>query len=197
MTRMIRIRLYFLLLFTMSMLAQSQNLISINVTDGRKQVEAIPYLNGYNHAVDGSTIAYHSVHPDAEDALLVRANSEAPSITWQTDTLPKSYAGDVYHFVWLAGIERIGWGNATTPHRFRLSVNGTEALTFTNRKDSTASHWNIDNGTGTTLRFESEMTDKYGDLFGYMYLSVAKQWCTPGKPVTIRIDGEDAGSPEW
>ena len=173
------------------------NSVVIDIRDSQTAKASGYYLNGFARAIGGTTISYHSVHPDAEEALLVRSNSEAPSISWQTDTLPTAFPGTAYRFVWLAGIERSGWGNAVTPHQFRFSINGKEAFVFTNRKDSTAAKWTMTGEGGAGLTFESSMADKYGDLFGYMYLNLPKEKYPTGAPLTIRIDGENAGSPEW
>ncbi|HEV8538125.1 MAG TPA: hypothetical protein VGR15_04285, partial [Bacteroidota bacterium] len=170
--------------------------INVLLTGGQK--EDVPsYLNGFRAAVSGQTISYHSSHPDAETALLCRVRSDAGEITWETDTLPESFPGTSYRFVWLAGIERIGWGNTSHPHTFHLSVNGDRWFTFTNRKDSTAAGWTIRGNEGAELTFESRYTDRFGDLFGYMYMSLPKRSFQAGVPLVLRVDGEDANSPEW
>ena len=46
------------------------------------------YVSGYHSSVDGETIHYHSPHPDADSALLVRGQDVAPSISWETDPMP-------------------------------------------------------------------------------------------------------------
>ncbi|PWB73059.1 hypothetical protein C3F09_05795 [candidate division GN15 bacterium] len=155
------------------------------------------YINGFNTSLSGQTIAYHSSHPDAEDALLVRARRDVHSISWQTDTLPKSYPGDFYDFIWLAGIECKGWGEATPPHKFRMFINDELWFVFENRKDQSASLWTVSGKDGASLTFESQLTDKYGDLFGYMYLKLPKKSFTPGSALLMRVDGEEADSPDW
>lgn len=171
--------------------------IRIDIRTPAAETAAPTFINGYRSAIEGQTIAYHSSHPDAGEALLVRANSDAPSITWQTDTLPALSAGDRYRLIWLAGIERIGWGNAVYPHTFYFSIDGRRVFTFTNRKDSTASDWTIASPDGYVLSFHSTMVDKYGDLFGTMELDVPKARYPSGDPLTLRVDGVDAESPEW
>ncbi|HLX13531.1 MAG TPA: hypothetical protein VKS81_12020, partial [Bacteroidota bacterium] len=174
-----------------------QNPISVNVRDKGSNESPLRYLNGYRREIEGSTITYHSVHPDAEDALIARVNAEAPSITWETDTMTADFPGNAYRFVWLAGMDRIGWGNATTPHTFHMLLNGTQIFIFHNRKDSTAPHWTITGANGEELTFDARMRDKYGDLFGYMFLSVPKDKYPAGAPLKIRVDGMNEGSPEW
>src|SRR5713226_4616880 len=89
--------------------------IVVNVTEGESDRARGPgsqesYLNGYRSSVDGQVLSYHSSHPDADKALLVRANREVHSITWETDTLADFGTGPMYHLVWLAGLDRAGWG---------------------------------------------------------------------------------------
>jgi alpha-mannosidase len=157
----------------------------------------ITYLNGYNTSIHSQTIAYHSSHPDAESALLVRARQDARSISWLTDSLPKSFSGMFYEFIWLAGIECKGWGEGTPTHEFKMYINNELWFTFTNRKDETAMRWTISGKDGGELAFDSRMVDKYGDLFGYMYLKLPKASFKYGSPLTIRVDGENADSPDW
>ena len=107
--------------------AQENSEPPITVTvKGESRSSSLHYLNGYRQEIYGQTISYHSSHPDVEDALLCRVNREADSIAWRSDTLPPSYPGDLYRFVWLAGLERIGWGNATHPHKFTFFINGVK-----------------------------------------------------------------------
>ncbi len=60
-----------------------------------------------------------------------------------------------------------------------------------------ASAWTITGAGGAELSFRSSFTDKFGDLFGMMYLTLPKNAFAPGFPLTFRVVGEDAGSPEW
>lgn len=172
-------------------------MLTINVWQPDNQNAAPAYLNGYRRPVSGQTISYHSSHPDAEVALLCRVRRDANAISWETDTLPDPPADGFYHLIWLAGIERIGWGNATHPHIFHMSVNGERRFTFTNRKDSTAGRWTITGKDAASLSFESRLIDRYGDLFGTMTLDLPAKNFRPGSPIVIAVDGEDAGSPEW
>ena len=166
-------------------------------TSGGAATRQPEYINGYRSSVSGQTITYHSSHPDADDALLCRVRRDALSISWLTDTLPALRGPRFYRLVWLAGIERIGWGNATHPHTFHLSINGDRWFTFTNRKDSTAPRWTVSGKNGAELSFESRKTDKFGDLFGFMSLKLPRKAFPPGRPLLLRVDGEDADSPEW
>ncbi|HUL44768.1 MAG TPA: glycoside hydrolase family 38 C-terminal domain-containing protein [Bacteroidota bacterium] len=155
------------------------------------------YLNGFASEMYGQTISYHSSHPAVEDALICRVNREADSIAWRTDTVTAPASGGYLRFVWLAGIEHIGWGNATHPHKFEFSVNGRHWFSFTNRKDSTAPMWTEHGPDGADLTFESHYTDKFGDLFGLMYLSLPEKDFPRSIPLVLSVKGVNADSPEW
>ena len=176
--------------------------IVINVTQGesdrgREAGSAEFYSNGYRSSVDGQVLSYHSSHPDADKALLVRANREVHSITWETDTLVNPGTDPMYHLVWLAGLDRAGWGENAVAHTFRLFINGVPWFTFKNYKDSTAEHWSVAGTGGSNLSFRSQMADKFNDLFGYMFLDLPKKGFRPGAPLRLQVESEDEGSAEW
>jgi alpha-mannosidase len=174
--------------------------IDVNVLDHGESVapsKAGTFLNGYRRTIAGELISYRSSHPDAEIALLVRARMETHSISWATDTVPEIYQGQQYRFIWLAGLEREGFQNPNEVHSFDLFVNGDRWFTFKNLKDSTAKLWTVRSANGAELSFEATMVDRAGDLFGNMYLSVPKRLAVPGKPLTLQVVGENAGSGDW
>ncbi len=157
---------------------------------------AAGYVNGYRKTLGGQALPYRSSHPDADSALLVRANAEAGSIEWETDPLPSGAEGEPYRLIWLAGLERGGWGG-TTPHTFDLYVGGERWLTFQNRKDPSAARWSVAGGQGAELSFEATTVDAAGDLFGTMVLKVPRRLVRPGAPLRLEVRGEDAGSRDW
>jgi hypothetical protein len=167
--------------------------IRIDVSQGEPGIQ---YINGYQKTVSGQVLAYHSSHPDADSALLVRANTEVNSIAWLTDPLPADYRGDFYNLVWLAGLERQGWpGNEV--HSFDFLINGDHWFTFRNLKDSGAMKWAVAGKQGAELSFESVIADRAGDLFGYMFLRIPRGEFKPGVPLTLQVRGQDAGSLDW
>ncbi len=157
----------------------------------------IGFLNGWAESVDGQTISYHSAVPDATDALIVRAQTIAHSITWKTEPLPNTVADDSYHFLWLAGLEFSGWSENKIEHNFEFFINGKHWFTFKNTKDATARKWVIHDDDGAELSFNATMADKFGDLFGYMHLDVPKKDFPGSAPLTLSVTGEDADSQDW
>ena len=179
---------------------QSENAIIINVRETAPSPTPTPpaasYLNGYHSSIDGQTIDYHSSDPDADSALLVRAKSAAPSITWETDSMPESSSGYV-QFIWLAGIECHGFEQETDVHQFDFLINGQRWFVFKNAKDSKAEKWKVVGKDGAELFFDSLLTDKAGDLFGYMILKLAASDFAAGKPLKLEVKGDNSGSADW
>jgi hypothetical protein len=167
------------------------------VIDVRQDGITKTYINGYRKALTGQVISYHSSHPDAESALLVRANKEAGSISWETDPLPSSAEGGLHQLVWLAGIECQGWAQSKGVHRFDFYINGDRWFTFKNLKDSSAKRWSVSGKDGAELSFEAAMADRAGDLFGWMFLKIPGRHFKAGAPLVLQVAGEDAGSLDW
>ena len=187
------------LLFIFTLQAQQREIV-INVTHEKldrfkSNLQSDNFINGYRKLIGGQTIEYHSSHPDADKALLVRAKRDIGSIVWETDTLG-DVDGDFYNLIWIAGIEKSGW-QQSSPHKFDLSINGKHWFTFRNLKDSTARKWTVAGKNGSELSFMSTVEDRFGDLFGYMFLKLPKKDSKPGEPLIIEVAGEDADSPDW
>jgi alpha-mannosidase len=180
---------------------QLDNAIVIEVKDAATTppgsvASVAQYLNGYRLSVNGQTIEYHSSDPDADSALLVRAQSIAHSISWETDPMPELSA-NYSQFIWLAGMECAGFGQEEASHSFDLLVNGQPWFTFKNARDSTARNWKVAGRDGAELSFASVMSDHVGDLFGYMVLKVPAKDFAPGKPLTLEVRGDNSGSADW
>ena len=178
---------------------QLENQIIIRVTDTAAASPApgvATYLNGYRTSKNGQTIDYHSSDPDADSALLVRGQRIAHAISWETDPLPASSDG-YSQFIWLAGIECAGFEGEKDSHAFDFLINGQRWFIFKNAKDLTAKNWKIEGRDGAELSFGAVMTDKVGDLFGYMVLQVPGKDFDAGKALTLEVDGDNSGSPDW
>jgi len=191
----LRILFFCTMVFVVAAWAQrNENAIVINIAPAQFPET---FLNGYRAAVSGQTITYHSSHPDAEVALIARARREVSTIAWETDSLSASPQSEFYRLVWLAGLERFGWGNTKVSHKFDLLINGQRWFTFENRKDSTAQKWAVAGKNGAALSFEALTVDKFGDLFGLMFLKVSKKDFRPDRPLVLQVVGEEAESLEW
>jgi len=199
----LRFALVILLIAGQASRAQTQRLgneILIRVQDVAHSSAVVPpaatYLNGYHSSVSGETIEYHSSDPDADSALLVRGQTIAPSISWETDTTPSSAVG-YGQFIWLAGIECHGFEQEPESHTFDFRINGARWFTFKNAKDASAESWKLEGKDGAELSFATLMTDKVGDLFGYMVLRVPLKDFESDKPLRLEVEGDNSGSPDW
>ncbi|HUI11106.1 MAG TPA: hypothetical protein VL221_12315 [Bacteroidota bacterium] len=162
-------------------------------SDLRTLLKSLPgtIVSGYDSAIGGGTILYHSANPHARMALIARATGGEEYAEWLTSPVP-SRAGERVVFAWLAGVS-----GSKGEHAFALDVNGREMVRFVTPPDT--SHATIvDSGSeGSTLTFCATGTDRYGDLFGYMFLSLKCDPRLSGSPLRIRVTGRNDGSQAW
>jgi alpha-mannosidase len=149
-------------------------------------------LKGFAEEVSGETIVYHSPHPDASAALLVRSLDRKKYIEWKTEAVPRDIGEKSATFVLLAGID----ANEDS-HSFDLSVNGKRLLSFANPLRSSEEDWAARGKGGAELEFKTVMVDRYDDLFGYVFLKVPKSFFRRGEALHVRVEGESAGSRSW
>ena len=189
---------FVLLAFGRTIGQQTGEEIVIEVKDASSQSPSSTdrYISGYHASVQGQTINYHSPDPDADSALLVRGQSVAPSISWETDPMP-DVPSDFSQFIWLAGIECAGFTGEVQSHNFDFLINGQRWFTFKNAKDDAARNWKVTGNDGSELAFNAAMIDKAGDLFGYMVLKVPTKDFPSGKPLLLEVRGDNSGSPDW
>jgi alpha-mannosidase len=150
------------------------------------------WLRGYQKTISGEAISYHSPYPDSNSARIVRATDGRRTAEWQTAPVPADFAAPEATFIWMSGL---GTGKGT--HRFRLDINGADALTFTTSPDSSRRAWTVKGPAGVALSFETAMVDPFNDLFGFMLLTVPAALLRPSEPLRLRVTGEAAGSSDW
>jgi alpha-mannosidase len=153
---------------------------------------AADFVNGYRSAIGGEVLTYHSSHPDADTSLLVRSRRDIQSATWETDPLPALTTADPYRLIWLAGIQHRDSG-----HAFQLRINGQSWFTFRNPKGGIDDSFKVAGRDGSELAFQTKMVDKFGDLFGYMSLTLPKASFKAGEPLVLQVVGEDDNSSDW
>ena len=147
------------------------------------------HIGGYARTVSGSSMTYSSPISTARNALIARASDGTSSIIWETDPVPATSPKGTAAFLWLAGL-----GANLGEKRFTLAVDGKEAVTFTT---SSRDSWRVAGKHGASLDFHSVLVDRNHDLFGFMRLTLPETLVQAGKPVTLRITGEAAGSSAW
>jgi len=151
------------------------------------------YISGYYKEIAGETIRYECQQPDADSALLVRSLIEDKYIEWLTAPVPDKINGSFVEYIFIAGIDV----NAENNHQFNLYINDEFQFSFRNPIDTLNKNWKLNGMNGIRLDFEGMMYDKYGDLFGYMFLKVPKSYLTNSKQLKIKVSGETANSRSW
>ncbi len=150
------------------------------------------WFQGYDSTIGGGTIEYHSPHPDVTSALLVRSLDTRDFIEWESEPVPREFAGKEASFVWIFGMDV-----DAAPHTYDLSVNGKAWFRFSNPKVNSIKEWTVDSPNGARLHFRVTMIDRHGDVFGYVALHVPDTLLPRGEPLRFRVAGESAGSRVW
>ncbi|MCB9286549.1 MAG: glycosyl hydrolase family 38 [Lewinellaceae bacterium] len=156
------------------------------------QIPAGNYFQGYQRAIHGFPFNYHSPIPDVTASLIVRANKDFRPIEWETAPVPENFDEEFAYFIWAYGMD-----TDVKTYRFSLSVNGEKKLTFSNPQSNDETEWSVDGKGGARLTFYLTLIDKYKDQMGFAVLRLPRAALTPGRPVRISVEGEDAGSDIW
>ena len=146
-------------------------------------------VNGYSRKISGTDYDYHSCIPGLRQSILVRAESGKDFLEWETDAPllleKKKYAA----FVWVTAIGSSP-GNAamvlttSMDHEFKFETDGREV-------------WTINGNNGSSLSFNSIMTDQNGDHHGYMVLRIPVVELAKGKPLSIKVTGGASNLTSW
>ena len=149
-------------------------------------------LTGYTAGISGGSISYHSPLPDVRQALIARSRSDIGSIAWETAAIPVGSSAAWVQFTWLFGID-------VNPEQniYRLFAGDRQLLEFSNPADNSQKTWTINGAGGSSLRFAATMIDQHGDFMGFATLRLPLDFCTPGQPVSLRVEADDAGSNAW
>ncbi|MBK8052036.1 MAG: glycosyl hydrolase family 38 [Saprospiraceae bacterium] len=145
-------------------------------------------VNGFVKKTDGLDFSYNSSIPVAKECMLIRAYDGKSTMEWETAPAPSSVGKDVT-FVWLAGI-----GSSPGIGYFDVVIDGVKSFTFAT---DGSNDWHQKAANGMSLHFKSDMTDSHGDRFGFMYLKVPSQLLVQGKPLKIRITGQNNNKSSW
>lgn len=156
-------------------------------TDGSEE-----WLQGYQKTIAGGTIEYNSPQPDVTSALLLRSLDSADFISWRSQAIPENHAGDLVTFIWIFGMDV-----DTDPHVYNLSVENRLWFQFSNPTTSLSADRVITGPGGSELRFRVTFTDRHDDVFGYASMTLPKNELPLGRPLTIKVTGESAGSRVW
>ncbi len=154
--------------------------------------EKAKWFQGYRKSVKGGTIDYHSPQPDVRTALLVRSLDSEDYIEWQTEPVPSVFKEKTASFIWIFGMDV-----DANPYRYDLFVNGEKWFSFSNPETSERKEWTIKGPNKAELLFRVTLVDRHDDVFGYASLRIPAAALDRGKPLTLKVVGETAGSRVW
>ncbi|MGD8727885.1 MAG: hypothetical protein PVH40_09580, partial [Gemmatimonadales bacterium] len=149
------------------------------------------YVSGYAEALKGEDLRYHSPLPWVNHSLLVRSLDRRQDIEWTTGAVPEGSTDETATFVFMAGIDVDG-----EPREFDLFVNGDSVLRFANPTVE-QSHLVWDGVRGVRAEFRVTLVDKYGDLMGFVFLTVPSAFWRESRSLQLRVAGESAGTRTW
>jgi len=152
------------------------------------------WINGFSERINGENLDYHSCHPDANLALLIRCLNNNDFIEWKTDSIPKNYKNDNITFAWIAGYSV---ATSTAPHKFYLYLNDKLLFEFTTSPSDNKKDWNIIASDGSILHFKFTKVDAVDDFFGYMVLTTPIKNLNGQKFATIKVKGDGTHSKDW
>ncbi len=152
------------------------------------------WINGFAKRIAGENLDYHSCHPDANLALLVRCLNDKDYIEWNTDSLPGNFENGLVTYAWIAGYSV---GTSSDPHKFFLYVNDKQLIDFSTSPKDVRKDWEITAVNGVKLHFKFINVDAVDDFFGYMVLTIPVELLDGQKFASIKIKGDASNSKDW
>ena len=150
------------------------------------------WLQGYHKSLKGGTIEYHSPQPDVTKALLLRSLNAEDYIEWETEPVPTDYRGEYVNFIWIFALDV-----DFDPHNYDLFVNGKKYFHFSNPVTNTRKEWKIIGPDDAELAFRVTLIDRFDDVHGYASMRIPASSLQRGKPLSLKVVGETAGSRVW
>ena len=151
------------------------------------------YLSGYESYIHGEQFSYHSAHPDVNECMLVRSMQEELYIEWLTQKVPDDYPGGPATFILLAAINV----NQDDKHSWDILVNDKKRLSISTPGSHELKDINVEGNDGYSLKFKPVMEDRYGDLHGYIFLTVPEDGYQKGQSLKIKAVGESSNDRAW
>ncbi|TFH33784.1 MAG: hypothetical protein E4G95_09230, partial [Bacteroidia bacterium] len=147
-------------------------------------------LAGYNKYIRGEQFSYHSLRPDVSDAMLVRAMGKEMYIEWESEAIPLTFSGGEATFILMVNINV----QQENPRNWEISIDGNKEFIITTPSTGDLIAKEYNGREGFKMKFDPVEVDKYGDLMGYLYITIPAGNLTPGKPVRFEVIGESANS---
>ncbi|MFC2084235.1 glycoside hydrolase family 38 C-terminal domain-containing protein [Bacteroidota bacterium] len=152
-----------------------------------------PLLKGYKSTIFGEELGYHSPQPDANLSLLVRSESSERNIEWYTDTIPEDFNEQEIKFLLLAGMDV----NKEDPRKWDFFINDIKYFTISSPTDTKQEKLIWKGPDGSKLEFLVVEVDRYDDYMGYLFLTIPVNHVEKGKPLRLKVVGENAQSRTW
>jgi alpha-mannosidase len=155
----------------------------------------INWVNGYSKEISGENIAYFSAYPDyATMALLTRTTDGKKKIEWETAPVPAKIKGPYVYFSWIAAHST---GTSKGNRNFDLYVNDEKVLTFTTFPNNREPVWSYGAADSSRIVFQETKLDGAYDAHGFAYLRLPLSRVTAGKPVRMKVVGQNQNSSDW
>jgi hypothetical protein len=155
----------------------------------------INFLKGYAKEISGESIAYTSALPEiANNALLSRTTDGKMAINWQTE--PVNFSNEKY--IYFAMISGHAQGSLHGDRDFDFFINRQKKFTIHLKKNiPTDSSFHLEAASGESIVFVKKREDGAGDEHGYLYLRIPTVLYEKGKPLQLKIVGQNQNSPDW
>jgi hypothetical protein len=162
------------------------------VVPQKTEIQSPVIVNGYGKDVSGEKIDYHSCHPEANSALLVRCQNNTQRIEWETEAAPAMAENPT--FAWIAGYSS---GSSSADHTYHLFVNDKELLSFITPAGGKSGDWSVKGIEDSELQFKFVKADGIKDQSGYMFLKLPRKLLNAEGKVKIKIMGDATSSSDW
>lgn len=146
-------------------------------------------VNGYGNKLSGVDYEYHSCIQGLRQSLIVRAVSGNDFMEWQTDAATATHNSGYHTFVWISAL-------GSGPGRAKMILTTDNGFAFDFYTDARPK-WEVPGADGSSLSFNSIMTDQYGDHHGYMILRIPVQKMKYGEKLKIKVTGSLANLSSW
>lgn len=149
------------------------------------------FQSGFARYMAGALIDYHSSHPEAEQALLVRTKKGIDRIAWLTDKPRKDKEGKL-RFCWLGGLAGCQGG----PHIFELWADNRFLLDIASTAKGELPQADFAGPDGVVLNYEHQLTDMCGDHFGLFWLTLPETYYK-ADGISLELRARDEESEDW
>ena len=167
-------------------LAMSSNAQEIRALKDLWPVKGSSFYQGFGKTISGTQLDFFPFLDDGNISLYLGENGKYKSFEFQTERIPADYDEPFITFIWESGIAR-----SVDPDKseFRVSLNGSELVTFNSFTEGSLSNWEFTAQNGVQLAFVTTSIGKaHGDLFGYMFLNVPLKNFQKGEALTLKFD---------